>query len=184
MKKLCDSKKGFLEGVTGVIAGIIGIMIMLAIAIIGTSVMMDVTNDLRDNLGPATFSRVDNETQYANASSSFNLSNQADSTSSVIITNNTVEFVENTDYLLTNVPGGLIQVNFTNILDGNNTEVGVNYTSFTGENSFGVNATSDGLEGLGNFSSNFTTVGTILGAILLIGLVVVGLGIFVGRRFG
>lgn len=51
-------------------------------------------------------------------------------------------------------------------------------------NSLAANATDNGLYGMENFTDDFTTIGTVIGAVVLIGLVVGGLGVFVGSRIG
>ncbi len=49
--------------------------------------------------------------------------------------------------------------------------------------SLAFNTTTAGLNGMNNFTSNFTTIGTILGAVVMILIVIGGLGFAVGRRF-
>lgn len=49
--------------------------------------------------------------------------------------------------------------------------------------SLAFNSTQSGLEGLEDFQDNYTTIGTVLGATILILVVIAGLGFFIGRRF-
>lgn len=61
------------------------------------------------------------------------------------------------------------------------TATGCNATD-SGTCSFTFNATGDGMSGIETFSENLTTAGVVIGAVVLIGTVVVGLGTFVGTR--
>lgn len=62
------------------------------------------------------------------------------------------------------------------------TQVVDDFHSTQTASSLAANATTRGLDGMTNFTDNYTTIGTVLGATILILVVVGGLGFFIGRR--
>jgi len=59
--------------------------------------------------------------------------------------------------------------------------VGINVTSETGDgftaNSAEANATSDAVDGMANVTGNFPLIGTVVGAVIIIGLLIGGLAV-------
>ena len=164
-----------LEGLKAIPAFVIPIVLFFFIIGIGA----DVLETSKTNNNPSTENRVNNESQIANLTGAFNLTNTAVMGDRIIFIFNSTNGrpVGAANYTLANVSGNRVMVNFTGYVNSSIVStVGVNYSFRSGVDTSAVNVTSgliEGTEELGNFSN---TMGVVAAVAILLLIMIGGFG--------
>ena len=150
----------------------------------------NVLDNLYNSYDPQTYTRITNESHYANQTAGFNLTNAfVDNTSSILIINQSSKgIVAASNYrLIVMGANNNLQVNFTGYTNETCTpsiscEVGVNYTYSSGQDTATVNITRSTLDGTAEFGDfggvTGLTAAAVVVLVLVSSLILIGGGMF------